>query len=79
MDYTNIIIAGCTAVSTVIAISKILGKKFGEIDARFDKIDESLKEIKGDIHSLDKRISRIEDRLEFSNKIVYVQHEAKEN
>jgi len=38
------------------------------------------KELKEDIHKLDKKISRIEDRLEFSNKVVYVQHEdLKEN
>jgi chromosome segregation ATPase len=45
------------------------------------EIKTELKEIKHAISSLDRRITRIEDRLEFSNKIVYIQkeEEPKEN
>ena len=33
-----------------------------------------------ELQNLDRRIQRIEDRLEFSNKVVYIQHdETKEN
>lgn len=40
------------------------------------RIDANTKELQ----NLDRRIQRIEDRLEFSNKVVYVQHEeSKEN
>lgn len=56
---------------------KNLSKKIDEVDSRLGKkIDENTKEIQ----NLDRRIQRIEDRLEFSNKVVYVQHEeSKEN
>lgn len=39
------------------------------------KIEENTKEIR----QLDRQLQTIEDRLEFSNKVVYVQQEAKEN
>lgn len=80
MLITNIIIAGCSFIATIISISVILGKKFDKIEKRFDKIEDELKEIRKEIIALDRRIQKIEDRLEFSNKVVYVQHEEiKEN
>ena len=37
-------------------------------------------ELRKEIHSVDRRLIRLEDRLEFSNKIVYLQHDnIKEN
>lgn len=43
-------------------------------------LSNTIKENTSEIKNLDRRIQRIEDRLEFSNKIVYVQHEEiKEN
>jgi len=73
MDYSNLIIAFASVVAVVSSLSRILGKKFVEID-------ESIKEVRSDIHKLDKKISRIENRLEFSNKFANVQHEdLKEN
>lgn len=36
--------------------------------------------IRKDVHNVDQRLTRIEARLEFSSKVVYVQHEEmKEN
>jgi len=57
MDYMNIIIAGCTVISTVVALVTILGKKFEKINSQFEKI--SL-----DLRQLDSRLSRIEGFIE---------------
>jgi tetrahydromethanopterin S-methyltransferase subunit G len=56
---------------------KNLGKKIDGVEEKLEKkIDGNTTAIK----DLDRRIQRIEDRLEFSNKVVYVQHEEiKEN
>jgi len=56
---------------------KNLSKKIDEkTDNLSKKIDENTKEI----NKLGYRIQKIENRLEYSNKIVYVQHEeSKEN
>jgi hypothetical protein len=67
---------------------KNLGKKIDGVEEKLEKkidgVEEKLeKKIDGNttaIKDLDRRIQRIEDRLEFSNKVVYVQHEEiKEN
>ena len=63
-EFTNIIIAACTAIATILSICKILGKKFDKIDARFDKIDARLDEMSKDIRQLDNRVSRIDGFLE---------------
>ena len=77
MEFINILIAIGTALGSIYTLKKLF---FEKIEKQFEKIDASLKEIRSDIHKIDKRIIRIEDRLEFSNKIVYVQHEElKEN
>jgi len=57
-----------------------IDQRFEKIDQKFEKIDEKLEVIKSNISALDRRVQRIEDRLEYSNKVVYVQHEdIKEN
>lgn len=76
---TSIIIAICTGVGTVISIIALLSKQFDKIGKRFDKIDSDLKEIRGDIHFLDKRLTRIGDRIEFSGKIVYIKSDTEES
>lgn len=53
MDYTNMLIAGCTVIATVISLSKILGKKF-------EKIDNQLENINTELKSIDQRLSRLE-------------------
>jgi hypothetical protein len=53
MDYTNIVIAGCTVVVTVLSLTKLLGKKFEKIDSQLTNINTELK-------SIDQRLSRLE-------------------
>lgn len=60
MDYTNIVIAACTAIGTILALASILGKRFDKMDKRFDKIEYELR-LQGE------RIARIEGYLEGSN------------
>ena len=57
MELIHIIIAACTVISTVVALSTILGKKFEKINAQFEKI--SL-----DLRQMDSRLSRIEGFIE---------------
>lgn len=61
MDYTNIIIAGCTVIATVVSVTKILGKKF-------DKIDLELKEIKTDIGEIKVKVGKLETAIETNDK-----------
>lgn len=65
MDWTNIAIPAGSIIASIFTLKKLV----------FDDIRSELKEIRKDIQGLDRRIQRIEDRLEYSNKVVYVQHE----
>lgn len=60
MDYTNIIIASCTVVATVISLVKILANQFDKINKRFDKIDAQFEELRAQLKSIDQRLSRLE-------------------
>lgn len=60
MDYTNILIAICTVITTVITITKILGKKFDKIDERFNKVDEKLDRVFSILNQQGQRLSRME-------------------
>lgn len=53
----------------------ILGGFGGGFIYLSSKMDALGKDLSKEIQNLDKRLSRIEDRLEFSNKVVYIQHE----
>jgi hypothetical protein len=57
MDWSNVVIAICTAVGTIISIVTILNRKF-------EKIESNFTEVRRDLRSLDSRISRIEGILE---------------
>jgi hypothetical protein len=48
-----------------------------KIDGVRKDLSKEIQDVKKDLNSLDKRFTRVEDRLEFSNKIVYIQHEEK--
>ena len=63
MDYSNIAIAACTVIGTVLSISKMLGKKFDAIDKRFDKIDEKFDRIDQRFEKIDVRLNSIDQRL----------------
>ena len=69
MDWTQILLASAAVIATVISICQIIGKKF-------DKMEDEIKEVRKDIHKVDRRVMKIEDRLEFSNKVVYLQKES---
>lgn len=87
MDWNPNIVTVCTTILTAIALGKVLWKKFDKIDQQFEKINQQFekinqqfKELTTSIHELDKRFIHIEDRLEYSNKIVYIKNEEpKEN
>lgn len=58
----------------------ILGVMIGGFLYLLSKIDSKCDSLSKEIQGIDRRIQRIEDRLEYSNKVVYVQHDqAKEN
>lgn len=63
-DYTNIIIAVCTLIGTVLSITTILGRKFDKIDARFDKIDLRFERVDQKFDQSLDRLARIEVRVE---------------
>ena len=74
MEYSNIIIAFVSIISVVITMSKILDKKF-------DKIDESFKEVRKDIQNI--RVELKEDihelRVELKEDIHELRVELKED
>jgi len=68
MDWTQVfVILGAFSGMFLYLSSKIDGLR-KDLSSEIDRLKKS-------IESLDKRIQRIEDRLEFSNKVVYIQHE----
>ena len=58
-------------------------KQFEKVDKQFEKVDTEIKDMKKDINKLNIKLNRIEDRIEFSGKIVYIKppedDEPKEN
>lgn len=59
-DWTNIVIAACTMITTLVAMKFWL---LGGIEKRLDKIDNRLDAIDKDLRQLDSRISMIEGYL----------------
>lgn len=61
---TDIIIAGCTLIgtvlSTVLAVSKILGKRFDKIDGELKEIRSEIKEIRSDITDVKVKVGSLE-------------------
>lgn len=49
-----------------------------KIDNKIDGVKEDIAGVKSDINKLDKRLTRIEARIEFSGKTVYIQQEKPE-
>lgn len=47
MDYTNIIIAACTAIGTILTIVSLLGKRFDRIDAKLDDLNSRVSRLEG--------------------------------
>lgn len=68
------------ALPIIVPLGGFTAFLWSSIKGKFEKIEGKLDVIAKDIQGLDRRIQRIEDRLEYSNKVVYVQHEEiKEN
>lgn len=57
MDWSNIIIAGCSVIGVLFGGARIIRKQF-------DKVNKKLDEMSLDIRKLDSRISRIEGYIE---------------
>ncbi len=58
----------------------MIGWMWKNLSKKIDENTTKIVEITLEIRNLDRRLQTIEDRLEFSNKIVYIkQEEAKEN
>jgi hypothetical protein len=62
MDWTNILIAACTAIGTVISIITILGRKFEEIRNDIRQIDNRLSRLEGYIQGRDFKSTGTEDK-----------------
>jgi hypothetical protein len=74
MDYSNVIIAVCSVITTLLALKfwifsgidekfQIIDKRFDLMDKRFDKIDQGISEIRKDVQNLESRVSHIEGYL----------------
>ena len=52
----NIIIAVCTVVTTLIGVTMVLSKRFEKIDAKLEKIDRDITDLKVQVGKLETRV-----------------------
>jgi hypothetical protein len=64
MDWTNIIIAACASLGTIITIVSIIANQFDKVNKQFSEMNKQLAEIKIDIRQIDSRLSRIEGYIQ---------------
>lgn len=53
---TNVIIAVCTVITTLIGVIAVLGKRFEKIDAKLEKIDRDITDMKVQMGKLETRV-----------------------
>jgi hypothetical protein len=72
VDGTQVIVIIGTFSAMFLCLSSKIDGVRKDLTQEIQKVNETLG---AEIQKVDRRIQRIEDRLEFSNKIVYVQHD----
>ncbi len=53
---TNVIIAGCTVLTTLIGVIAVVSKRFEKIDAKLEKIDRDITDLKVQVGKLETRV-----------------------
>lgn len=62
-------------IEILLPMAGMVGWTFKNLSKKIEEVKTDLKENTKEIRKLDRRLQKIEDRLEFSNKVVYVQHQ----